>query len=222
MRSLDCAGAVDLAPEFAAGNLCGEERATVIAHLESCPSCQEIVNSLTTVTDQLLLLAPRVEPPPGFEQRVLASLPTELAARRRRQRPRYRWVTLAAAAALVLVFAAGAFLLDARFSGERAVAAAEMRAASGDVIGRVVLHDDEPTLLSMTLPGWADRIERYGLADDRYAVHIETNDGRVTTRPLTVTDDASWATTLDIDADTVTTVAVVDSDGHIWCEAEFA
>ena len=29
------------------------------------------------------------------------------------------------------------------------------------------------------------------------------------------------ATTLDIDADTVTTVAVVDGDGYAWCGADF-
>ena len=78
MRTLECAELLDLAPELAAGNLCGEERAAAIAHFESCPSCQQVVNSLTTVADRLLLLSRRVEPPAGFEQRVLAALPTEL------------------------------------------------------------------------------------------------------------------------------------------------
>ena len=78
MRTLECAELIDLASELAAGNLCGEERAAAIAHLDSCPSCQQAVNSLTTVTDRLLLLTRRVEPPVGFEQRVLAALPTDL------------------------------------------------------------------------------------------------------------------------------------------------
>ena len=94
----------------------------------------------------------------------------------------------AAAAASVVVLAVGAVLLGS--PGGPAVAAAEMRAASGGVIGRVVLHDDEPTLLSMTLAGWADQIDQYGLTDGGYTVRIETDDGHVTTRPLTVTDDA--------------------------------
>ena len=190
----------------------------MIAHLANCRSCQEIVNSLTTVTDQLLLLTPRAEPPPGFEQRVLAALPAEPAARQR-QRPRYRWATLAAAAAVAVVLAVGTLVL--RTPAEPAMAAAEMRAANGDVIGRVVLHDDQQTLLSMTLPGWAEQLDQYGLSDSGYTVRIETDDGRVTTRTLTVADDASWAATLDIEADTVDAVAVVDGDGYVWCQADF-
>ena len=124
MTGLDCAQLLDLAPELAAGNLCGEERAAAIAHLATCASCQQEVNSLTTVTDRLLLLAPPAEPPNGFEQRVLAAIPTELDRVRQRRRPRRRaWTSLAAAAAaLVLAFSAGALLLDPDSSDQPAFA----------------------------------------------------------------------------------------------------
>jgi hypothetical protein len=220
MRRIDCAELVDLAPELAIGNLCGDERAAAIAHLAECPSCQQVVNSFTTVTDRLLLVAPHAEPPAGFEQRVLAALPSEVAPQRRVRRPHRTWAVLAAAAALALAFFAGGLLLDLG-SDEPAFADADMRTASGETVGQVVLHDDDPGTLYMTLPGWAEQVERLGLSDAAYQVRIETDDGDVITQPVTLADDASWATTLDVDPDSVTSVAVVGTDGYIWCQAMF-
>jgi hypothetical protein len=220
MRRIDCAELVDLAPELAIGNLCGDDRAAAIAHLSACPSCQEVVSSFTTVTDQLLALAPRAEPPAGFEQRVLTALPSEVAPRRR---PRHRRVVslLAAAAALALAVVAGGLMLDLGAEDDSAFAGAEMRAASGEVVGEVVLHDDGQSTLFMTLPGWMEQVERLGLSNTGYTVRIETEDGGVTTEPVTLTDDASWATTLNVDAGSVSTVALVGADGYVWCEATF-
>jgi hypothetical protein len=136
--------------------------------------------------------------------------------------PRRKWVTLgAAAAALVLTFATGGLLIDRGFTGERAFAAAEMRTASGEVVGHVFLHEGGQTSLFMTVPGWVEQIERYGQSNANYSVRIETIDGRVTSQPVTLDDDASWAVTLDLDVDSVTNVAVVDSAGYVWCQARF-
>jgi hypothetical protein len=220
MRRIDCAELRDLAPELAIGNLCGDERAAAIAHLTECPSCQQVVNSFTTVTDRLLLVAPRAEPPAGFEQRVLAAIPTEVASRRRAPRPHRTWAVLAAAAALALAFFAGGVLLDLG-SDEPAFADAEMRTPGGEIVGQVVLHDDDRDSLFMTLPGWAEQVEQLGLEDADYTVRIETDAGDVITRPVSLAEDASWATTLDIDADSVTTVALVGADGYVWCQATF-
>jgi hypothetical protein len=213
---IDCAEVVELAPELAVGNLCGEERAAAIAHLGTCPSCQQVVSSLTAVTDKLLLLAPRVEPPAGFEQRVLDALPSELATRRRVRR---RWAPIAAAA-ILLSFLAGGLLADIGGPAERVVAAAEMRAATGEVVGQVVVHDGEPDSLHVTLPGWAEQIERYGPSDTSYELRIESRDGQIETGPVDLSGDASWTTPLDIDADAVTAVAVVDGNGYVWCSAD--
>jgi hypothetical protein len=221
VNRLDCAQLIDLAPELAAGTLCGEERAAAIAHLATCTSCQQEVNSLTTVTDRLLLLAPGAEPSDGFEQRVLAAIPTALD-RRRRPRRRVWAMVAAAAAALLLALTAGALLLDSVSSEQPAFAAATMRTSAGDVVGQVIVDTGDPGSLFLTLPGWAERVERYGAPAAAYAVRIETADGRVTTRPITPEDGASWATTLDLDRGAVRSVAVVDGNGYVWCEAELA
>jgi anti-sigma factor RsiW len=219
VRRIDCAELIEDAPELAAGNLTGEERAVVIAHLATCPSCQHEVNALTTVTDRLLLLAPSVEPPAGFEQRVLAAIPTELPGAHQQHRARARVATLLAAAALVLALLAGVGLLIDRTSGDTAFAAAEMRTAGGDVVGQVFVHEGATTSLFMTLPGWVEQIERYAGPGASYTVRVETRDGRVTANPVTLSDTASWSATLDIDA--VKSVAVVDASGYVWCQAEF-
>ena len=74
----------------------------------------------------------------------------------------------------------------------------------------------------MSLPGWADQIERYGPTDANYSLRIETTDGRLTSQPVTLRDNASWALQLDVNVDAVANVAVVDGHGYVWCHARFA
>jgi hypothetical protein len=222
MTTIECADLLDLAPELAAGIVCGEERAAAIDHLASCPSCQQVVSSYTTVTDRLLLLSRRVEPPAGFEQRVLAALPTERPRERWAARPRRRWMRLAAAAAaLLLTFAAGALLVAVGLRSDPAFAAAEMRTAGGDVVGEVLLREDGPTSVFMSLPGWSAQLARYGPSNASFSVRIVTNDGRVTTQPVTLGGDSTWAATVDLDVDAVTDVSIIDGRGSLWCQAHF-
>jgi hypothetical protein len=72
----------------------------------------------------------------------------------------------------------------------------------------------------MTLPGWVDQTRRYGEPDDTYSLRIDRSDQPPRLEPLVIERGSSWATTLDIDPDTITEVAIIDSQGHIWCQAE--
>jgi hypothetical protein len=83
-----------------------------------------------------------------------------------------------------------------------------------------VVHNGEPDSLHVTLPGWAEQIERYGPSDTSYELRIESRDGQIATGPVDLSGDASWTTSLDIDADAVKAVAVVDGDGYVWCSAD--
>jgi hypothetical protein len=60
-----------VAAEFALGSLTGAERSFAIAHLEVCESCLALVKSLSVAADALLLVAPELDPPAGFEVRLL-------------------------------------------------------------------------------------------------------------------------------------------------------
>ena len=221
MRRMDCAQLADAAPELALGILPGDERAAALAHLDECPSCQEQVSSLAGLTDQLLLLTPTAEPPAGFEQRVLASLgssPTVLRQSRARQRATRATVAVLALAACIVL------ALVVRWNGQSAppaLAAEQMRTSSGAVVGQVFVHREQPAVLFMSLPGWAQHVTPYGQPGDTYALRIERRDGPPRVLPVAMTADASWATTLDFDPKTITSVAMVDSQGRVWCRAQF-
>jgi hypothetical protein len=71
---MGCDEFADVAAELALGVLMGRERADALAHLEGCDACRETVRQLTMTGEQLLGLLPAVEPPAGFENRVMARL----------------------------------------------------------------------------------------------------------------------------------------------------
>jgi hypothetical protein len=98
---MTCGELADVAAELALGVLTGRERAAALAHLETCEACQEDVRQLMATGGQLLELLPPVEPPAGFETRVLDRLglpapaqgPVELLQAGRGRQPRRRRLT---------------------------------------------------------------------------------------------------------------------------------
>jgi hypothetical protein len=78
----------DLAPEIALGIADGEERAEALRHLSTCAECRRVVEQLSQVADELLVLAPAKEPPAGFESRVVEAI---VPQRPRRPSPGRRW-----------------------------------------------------------------------------------------------------------------------------------
>jgi hypothetical protein len=69
-----CPETRELLPELATGALAGDERASALAHVTGCAACRRELAALSRAADAVLLLAPPVEPPPGFEGGVLARL----------------------------------------------------------------------------------------------------------------------------------------------------
>ncbi|MGH8971431.1 MAG: zf-HC2 domain-containing protein, partial [Actinomycetes bacterium] len=92
----------DLLPELATGVAAGDERARALTHLAGCAACRQQLDEMTTVVDELVLLAPEHEPSPGFENAVLAAVEARPRARSRRSP-----VILAAAASLIGALLAG-------------------------------------------------------------------------------------------------------------------
>jgi hypothetical protein len=231
MRPLTCAEMHDVAPEMALGVLSGEERGAAIAHLESCSRCHVDLSALADVADQLLLAAPRVDPPPGFEVRVLARLEAESAraagvgrtatspVRAGRRRARRTWsvraVGIAAAAVLMVV---------ARPTGEPQVAAsADVVATTGHTIGRAVMEPGDPARITIDMAGWAYADPPYVVPpDESYQLRIERSDGVTSFAALTHGAGSRWSATLgNTAAGDVAAVAVVDGEQRVWCSAEF-
>jgi hypothetical protein len=78
-----CEETHDLAAEIALGIADGEERAEALRHLSTCGECRRVVEQLSGVADELLVLAPVQEPPAGFESRVVEAMGLRKPPRRR-------------------------------------------------------------------------------------------------------------------------------------------
>ncbi len=74
LNEMGCREFSDISAELALGVLTGRERAQALAHLDHCASCREEVRQLTATGEGLLGLLPSVEPPAGFEARVMDRL----------------------------------------------------------------------------------------------------------------------------------------------------
>lgn len=131
-REMNCEQVTELAPELALGVADGHEREAALRHLGGCPTCRRLVSELSSVTDELLLLAPEHGAPPGLESRVLRAIERGDGRRASRRRPRsigHRWGAVRrpwrlglAAASLVLAIAIGAGAMFATTVGDRRVA----------------------------------------------------------------------------------------------------
>ena len=156
-----CEEVRELIPELAAGVASGEVRARALAHIAGCPACRRELEEVSATLDELLLLAPEREPPPGFDQRVLSGLERPQPSRR----PLRASFALAAAAAIVA--AAGAAVVTwSRGADDRDLAdeyrdalstahgdsfrAADIR-WDGATYGHVFAYQGDPSWLFMTV-----------------------------------------------------------------------
>src|SRR5262245_11912891 len=177
---MGCTQVQELAPELALGIAVGEERDLAIRHLATCQDCRRTVSHLSAIGDDLLLLAPEVEPPPGLSDRVLAGLARPARRPRasvhrarvpserppvRTHRPRVR--ALLAAAAVVVAVAVGAGAVFQATSSDRRLAAdyrslldraggsfflvTPLEATGGGRVGTVFVYEGNPSWVYVTM-----------------------------------------------------------------------
>jgi hypothetical protein len=186
---MGCEQVRELAAELALDIAAGEERDAALRHLADCAECRRFVSELSSVGEELLLLAPTQEPPLGFESRVLDALTETPAHPGQRAVPaRRRWVTavaVAAAVALAAVLGGGSAFLataeDRRLAeGYRAVlsegqgsffASAPLEGSEGRV-GTVFGYEGRPSWIMVTLQSAVDEEQvvrvRALIRDGRY------------------------------------------------------
>ncbi len=210
MSAVDCAELREVSVELALGDLSGSERADAVTHLGSCPMCGQLVGDLTRVAEELLLLAPELEPPPGFESRVLASLIEEARPRRFRLRS-----LLAAAAAVVMLAVGGGLVVQAVDHDDRAdtVRTALAMSSSGRATCRVVVHGDRPASLVVSIDGppgtkW------------EYVVEAQPSKGAAIPvgRFALADGHGLLAANVPLDADELKSVRVFDTEGKLLYE----
>lgn len=163
---MTCAELEALAAELALGTVSGAERAVAIEHLAGCPACRDLVDQLARVADSMLSLAPAMEPPPGFESKVLARMgvaaaaPVVPLAPARHRRPGRRMLVGVAAAALVAAMAGAGVTALVDEGGRHPVVSAAVTAGVRTALAvdpdgrwtcRAVVYGDRPTWLVVSL-----------------------------------------------------------------------
>ena len=159
-----CAWHAESLAEVATGAASGPDRARVLDHLSRCADCRAELAELTSVADEVLLIAPEHEPPAGFESAVLSRIAAldEPATVAHDHAPRRRWVrNLVLAAVAMALGLAGAGIVWMSTSDDRDLAAsyretldtangqyfvaAPVRDEAGDQVGHVFLYQGEPS-----------------------------------------------------------------------------
>ena len=221
MSGLSCAQMEDLVDELALDVLPGDLRGVALEHLEGCAACRARLEELSESADQLLFAYRPVDPPAGFEERVLGRLD---AQRRRPRRRSWRVAALAAAAAVVIGAAIGAgSLFDRGSNGSSRVTAPrppEMRtvalvSSDGQVIGDVSAFSGTPAWFFM-------RVD-HGSGSDTYQCVLDVDGGRsLWIGPMVISaGQGGWGQHVNVDANDVRAARLVDGAGHTVATAIF-
>ena len=216
---MTCAELEALAAELALGTVSGATRAGALDHLAGCAACRALVEELAGVADRILLLAPVIEPPPGFESKVLAQMGVSPPVRELRPTRRRRLLVGIAAAALVAgLSTAGATWL----AGEPERLPSEVRTAlAADNEGRwrcrAVVYGDKPTWLVVSL----DRMDG---SSNSYSVEAVRAGSDTPVRVGTFTLEQGHGTLarpVELTAGELESVRVLDAGGRVRYEMFF-
>lgn len=111
MARLTCEEFRHSSAELALGILDARQRSLLLEHARGCPVCWRELLDFDEVSDRLLDLSPPVEPPAGFETRVLARLGHPVGQPGAQERRWSRMVQLPAAVTIAVALAMGGFAL---------------------------------------------------------------------------------------------------------------
>jgi predicted anti-sigma-YlaC factor YlaD len=212
-----CAEVRELAPELALGIVGGPARAEAIEHTSECGPCRALVGELAEAADALPLLAAEAEPPPGFEERVLAAW--KAPRRRNRRLAAAAAVLAAAAAAIVSIVGVRAVESIQDSNGVEAAAshvrAGQMTGANGLNVGNVFASNGSPSAVMVNVNYWVPsgqyRIEFRTGSTDKYLGDVSILDGR-----------GSWSGVSYLPNSGTGSVVLVDAAGNVTCEAKLA
>lgn len=162
--TVSCADFEDAVSDLAIDGVAEPLRSDLLAHADGCASCARALADVVSVSDSLLHLAPRVEPPVGFESRVMARM-----SERGRARPRLSLPARAAVVAAVLGAAVLGLVVGRIDSGAgRESASGPIVTVTGARMGTADLEPDAGRIV-LTMEGesrWAGRWTCQLLDDD--------------------------------------------------------
>ncbi len=216
-----CASLQDELTELALGILDGRSRSEVLDHVGSCPRCAATLERLADAADSVLLLAPEVEPPLGFELRLAAKLqaPAEDHSPKR-FRPARVLGAVAAVAAVLALLGFGLGSLVAPRAHHNPVEAANVRSATltsgGHALGQVTVSAGGPAWVFMTInkDGWSGTVK----------CQVVLAGGKVQTVGVFKLSGGygAWGAPLAAPADTVRSARLVALDGTTIASARLS
>ena len=213
MNGIGCAATREVAPELALGILDGADRAEALLHLASCPRCQRYVSELAGVADGLSRLAPEMEPPAGFAQRVDA----EIRRPRRRFRRRFVGAIAVAAAAATIISVATVQIVDAGRAttpvAAPALHSAEMVGANGTRVGHVAVSSTNPSSIVVNVD--------YAVPDGHYTLELNEPDasGHQIGAMTIAAGHGEWIGTAALPRGPDVNLMLVNAQGMAVCQA---
>jgi hypothetical protein len=210
---MSCEQMNELAADVALDIADGEQRADALRHLADCADCRRLVEQLTEVADDLLMLAPEQEPPPGFESRVLDRLGLGRPRRSRRLRALTLRVAPALAAAAATAVALVAVYHDDHVTASRYRGALEeangkyfdaqrLRDPAGARAGIAFTYQGKPSWVLVTV----DRAHRGQVSMGE----IVTRSGRrLPLRGFRLRPDGTWGGGVPVDVHQVASVRLL-------------
>jgi hypothetical protein len=206
-------------------------RSDVLAHVATCAECRAEFDSLVRVADRLVGAAPEAEPPPGFEQRVLARIDASRAGaapdrpeRRRASSSGRRWlapVALMVAAVLVALALVGGVAIGRAADDDRVEAlsavgidrvdVADLWTDDGERVGTAAVAGEGVPVFLLRL-----NVSRPGV---QYECQLVLADGQVVSVgswSMPGGEEVAWSAPLpDLPAEAVE-ARVLGGEGHVW------
>jgi hypothetical protein len=222
INEMGCDDLAEVAAELALGVVTGRERAQAIAHLDRCDACRDHVRQLTITGENLLGLLPGIEPPVGFETRVMSRLGH---AGQGRRRPWTRWL-LAAAAGTVIAAACGLGGWGLRGTAPAPPSAgsttgatlhtAALITASHHTVGKIFLYGGSPRWLYMAVDT--------GSGNGTVICQLEGRDGHIITIGSFRLNGGYgyWGSPEPPKAAAVTGARLTTADGKVLATARFS
>lgn len=235
LNEMSCEEFAEVAAELALGVLTGRERAAALEHLDRCDTCRENVRQLTLTGEELLGLLPAIEPPAGFEIRVLDRLgmappaPAPAPSGRPRASAWYarfgftrRMLSTAAVVLAVLAAGLGGWGLSTALSppSQAEFTSAALLSADRETVGNVFLYDDNgsPRWVYMSL-----YMESMESSDVTVNCQLIGGDGHIIhIGKLRITDGyGAWGSSDSISSGPLSGARLVSANGTILASASF-
>ncbi len=218
-QSGQCEDFADELTELALGSLSGRRRSAVLGHVGTCQRCRAELEQLSTVVESLQQLAPRVQPPIGFELRLAERLRGDATPQRR---PRRRILVLGAIAAGIVVamlgFGVGHLVAPGTDNEASQSAGSEATRANftsqGQVLGELFVTDGDPGWVFVTVDG--------GKWQGAVTCNVTFSSGKVETVGVFKLSDeyGAWAAPLPSDSGPVRSAQLIASNGTVVASAQ--